>query len=344
MTHTLVAQQTTSGTGWQGLFERLKKVQPSAAKGLKQTKSSLSAIKTSNTITKKCYTVKTPCSGFDGTYTTAIVWGEGSPLYIGGGEQQAMITYFPDYDMPGWYFIKQNGDLFFNNASPEALPLDGWVYAEDGCGTEGEPASLTFTETTCETLALCREVKTDCGTFGGQYKQGGTFYGKPFFSKDDLSHIILFQGDNEGEGGGWMIFSGFAGPPSAIAESNDDLPPATGWMVLDLACEEDAQITVKSCGCTPEPVNALNSLVFNTLSASNCPINLRFPAYGSMAVITGPNNYVYSSVYRKPGPYLMNINGIKKPGTYTVTVSAANECGEITSKVVTFVVNGQGCN
>ncbi len=341
----LIAQQTTGGINRQSLFEKLKNTRLAQKGSLSQSRQSLSAVKSATkSVTKKCYTIQSPCGDIDGTFTTVVVTGDGTPIYFSASENEnaAYIGYNSMADNPGWYIYGGGDDpLFFNESSAETLPLDGWVHGINNCGTQDEPVSLTITEATCGTFNLCREVVTECGTFGGQYNQIGTALGKPLFAKDDLSSAIFYDGDDTE--GIWMIFSGFDNPPSAIAESNADLPPATGWMAIDYACDEDAQISVKSCGCTPAPVNAPGSVVINTLSATNCPINLLFPVYGNMGLITGPDNYVFSSVYRKPGPYLMNINGIKKPGNYTVTVSAANECGEVSTKTVTFVVNGQGC-
>ncbi|OIN58097.1 hypothetical protein [Arsenicibacter rosenii] len=338
MTHTLVAQQTTSGTNRQNLLERMKKKGLSSKFSRQQANSNLST-RNKVAFTKKCYDVKVPCGDIDGIYTLGFVDDDGTQLYFGNTEGGAIIEYQPNATEPGWYIFGDDDEKwYFNPSSSDVMPTEGWVNITNGCGEADAPASLTFAETTCAPIPapICRQVVSECSSISGKYNEIGSFLGRPLLLKEDNSKIIVYLGI-------WMIFEGYDAPPSAIAESDDNLPPVSDWFVIAEGCEENAPMSVKDCSCTPEPVNALSTLVVNTLSATNCPINLRLPAYGSMAVITGPDNYVFSSVYRKPGPYLMNINGIKKPGTYTVTVSAANECGEVTSKVVTFVVNGQGC-
>ncbi|OIN60962.1 hypothetical protein BLX24_02445 [Arsenicibacter rosenii] len=62
------------------------------------------------------------------------------------------------------------------------------------------------------------------------------------------------------------------------------------------------------------------------------------------AVFTGPGGYVYSSVYRRPGTYTVNVLNMKQPGTFTMTAATTNACGDRITDVITCTITGTGCN
>jgi uncharacterized repeat protein (TIGR03803 family) len=84
--------------------------------------------------------------------------------------------------------------------------------------------------------------------------------------------------------------------------------------------------------------------VIYNLSASGggCPYTINAQATGSSFIFTGPNGYVYSTVYRDGGTYNVLASGIKEPGTYPLTVYHTTVCGTSSvSRPVT--VSGNRC-
>ena len=98
-------------------------------------------------------------------------------------------------------------------------------------------------------------------------------------------------------------------------------------------------------------VNALTASVkanppanLAVLGPGNCPVSVQTTITGTSAVFTGPGGYVFSSVYRRPGTYTVNVLNIKQPGTFTMTAATTNACGDRITDVVTFTITGTGCN
>lgn len=73
---------------------------------------------------------------------------------------------------------------------------------------------------------------------------------------------------------------------------------------------------------------------------SVCPVTLKGVATGTSFVFTGPNGYVFSTVYRQPGTYSVTAPNTLKPGTYTFNVNYTTVCGT-TSAVQTVTVTKQ---
>ncbi|WP_143092689.1 Ig-like domain-containing protein [Arsenicibacter rosenii] len=74
------------------------------------------------------------------------------------------------------------------------------------------------------------------------------------------------------------------------------------------------------------------------LGNGTCSVALSGIGVGSSFVVTGPNGFVYSTVYRQAGAHTVTIPAVTTPGTYTMTASSGN-C----SAAVQTVVTGTAC-
>ncbi len=79
------------------------------------------------------------------------------------------------------------------------------------------------------------------------------------------------------------------------------------------------------------------------LGPDNCSVQLTGTGFGTGYTITGPNGYVFSTVYRRIGSYAINGLNVKQPGEYTFSVSYQNNCGEVSTDTMTYVVTGTAC-
>ncbi|OIN58029.1 beta strand repeat-containing protein [Arsenicibacter rosenii] len=106
-----------------------------------------------------------------------------------------------------------------------------------------------------------------------------------------------------------------------------------------------ATCTIGQCSTTVtgSVVVAANVLpppaTINSVSAdeSACPVKLKGAATGTSFIFTGPNGYVFSSVYRQPGTYSVTAPNALKPGNYTFYVHYTTVCGT-TNAVQTVTV------
>lgn len=99
-----------------------------------------------------------------------------------------------------------------------------------------------------------------------------------------------------------------------------------------LSATATAQVTVGS-----QP--SVSSVVAGgVLGNGTCSVDLSSTGIGSSFVMTGPNGFVYSTVYRQAGTHTVTIPGVTTPGTYTLTVSSG-AC----SATVPLVVSGTAC-
>ncbi len=69
-----------------------------------------------------------------------------------------------------------------------------------------------------------------------------------------------------------------------------------------------------------------------------CSVDLTCSGTGSSFIVTGPNGFVYSTVYRQAGSYTVRIPNVTTPGIYTLTVYS----GACSTKQQT-VVSGTAC-
>ncbi len=79
------------------------------------------------------------------------------------------------------------------------------------------------------------------------------------------------------------------------------------------------------------------------LGAGNCAVTLQSYGFGTAFTVTGPNGYVFSTVYRKPGFYTVNSQNVTQPGTYTIKASYSDACGRESTDTITYVVRGEAC-
>lgn len=96
-------------------------------------------------------------------------------------------------------------------------------------------------------------------------------------------------------------------------------------------------------GCDDPVAKAISATVVSVLGPDNCAVTIQGLGTGSSFVITGPNGYVFSSVYRRMGTYPLPAAGVRQPGIYTFTASAINACGQVYSDSITYVVTGTAC-
>ena len=94
-------------------------------------------------------------------------------------------------------------------------------------------------------------------------------------------------------------------------------------------------IVVDGGGVQP---SASNFRASGSLGAGSCRVRLLATATGNNFVMTGPNGYVFSTVYRCEGTYEVYGNDVLLPGTYTLTVYSGSS-----SRIYTTVVNGTAC-
>lgn len=107
-------------------------------------------------------------------------------------------------------------------------------------------------------------------------------------------------------------------------------------------CKNQATATV-SVTCSPPVAQAISATVTSVLGPGNCSVTIEGQGTGNSFVFTGPDNYVFSNVFRKTGTYSVKASGVKKTGTYTMTASSTNACGQVSTSVITFVVTGEAC-
>lgn len=91
-----------------------------------------------------------------------------------------------------------------------------------------------------------------------------------------------------------------------------------------------------SCGSTPSVSSLAVTVALGT--TPGCTATLTGIATGSAFVFTGPNGYVFSNVYRIEGSHTIIADGIKTPGTYTLTVYGDGSVKQ------TIEVTGSPCN
>ena len=111
----------------------------------------------------------------------------------------------------------------------------------------------------------------------------------------------------------------------------------------ETGCFNVAQATIQIQ--TPRPLAATSPAINNpvlVLSSSNCPITFTGKGWGKSFVITSPDGYVFSNVFRDfiVGGDIVG-KDIKKPGTYTVTVFGDEDQTPVSYQ---FEVTGTGCN
>lgn len=244
-------------------------------------------------------------NGLGGIYTPGETY-QGAPSWVLNGNQLR-------WNGSSWEFylssINEAGITQAGSAS--ALPCGEFgnygVTIVVGCGPLGGGGiSVSITATPAPAVAIGQSV-TLTATGADSYTWSNGMSGSAITVSNVISATTL-------------SVTGTTGQCSATALSE-----------ISLAC--DRTIIADAVSITQTAV----------LSPDNCSVQLTGTGYGTGYTITGPEDYVFSAVYRKVGTYTVNGLNVKQPGTYTFRVSYQNACGEISDDSMTYVVSGTAC-
>lgn len=110
-------------------------------------------------------------------------------------------------------------------------------------------------------------------------------------------------------------------------------------------CSTAASVTVITPkNCDPlQPAHAYSVTQTAVLGPDNCSVALTGNGFGTSYTLTGPNGYVFSTVYRNEGTYTIQGASVVMPGAYTYKVGNQNACGETSYDTITYMVTGQAC-
>ena len=96
--------------------------------------------------------------------------------------------------------------------------------------------------------------------------------------------------------------------------------------------------------CDPTVVaRAVSVTQTAALGVGACAVTVQGTGFGTSFRLTGPNDYVYSAVYRRPGNYNLNALAVRQPGTYTFMAAYQDACGQESTQTMTFIVTGTAC-
>ncbi len=111
----------------------------------------------------------------------------------------------------------------------------------------------------------------------------------------------------------------------------------------DKGCRQTNTATIfVNCG-GQQLADAVSTTVTAQLGPGNCAVVLEGQGYGTTFTVTGPNGYVYSTVYRQFGWHMVRALHVTQPGTYTFKVSHTDACGRSSTDTITYLVTGQAC-
>lgn len=111
----------------------------------------------------------------------------------------------------------------------------------------------------------------------------------------------------------------------------------------DKGCVSSATATIQvNCGA-PQLADAVSTTITAQLGPNTCAVTLEGQGYGTTFTVTGPNGYVYSTVYRQFGWHMVRALNVTQPGTYVFRVSHTDACGRSSTDTITYIVTGQSC-
>ena len=100
-------------------------------------------------------------------------------------------------------------------------------------------------------------------------------------------------------------------------------------------------VTINAGATTPAPALLTSS---GTLGNGTCSVTITGTASGNSFVVTGPNGYVFSNVYRTTGTYPIFAQGVREPGVYTLTITSTDGCGNSATASQQITIGGTACN
>ena len=111
----------------------------------------------------------------------------------------------------------------------------------------------------------------------------------------------------------------------------------------DKGCVSSATATIQvNCGA-PQLADAVSTTITAQLGPNTCAVTLEGQGYGTTFTVTGPDGYVYSTVYRQFGWHMVRALNVTQPGTYVFRVSHTDACGRSSTDTITYIVTGQAC-
>lgn len=111
----------------------------------------------------------------------------------------------------------------------------------------------------------------------------------------------------------------------------------------DKGCVSSATATIQvNCGA-PQLADAVSTTITAQLGPNTCAVTLEGQGYGTTFTVTGPNGYVYSTVYRQFGWHMVRALNVTQSGTYVFRVSHTDACGRSSTDTITYIVTGQSC-
>lgn len=224
---------------------------------------------TVNTSTGSCIHVTSTCGTVGGVYILQPDLYNDKPYY--DDEDGNEIYYYSGSQSypAGWYLdLSSGGDVLYNPSTEATIPLTGWKYYGNTCGTGGQDAVETFAWGECPSGACNIVVTTSCLNkysqgFEGVYSQVNNSAGRPKLADADGNIIYYYIGGGGSYPDGWYLTD--REDYTAYYNSSASLTvPTTGWQKFTVDgynCSTSITV-VENCGTscvTPTAYNVTGS-------------------------------------------------------------------------------------
>lgn len=151
---------------------------------------------------------------------------------------------------------------------------------------------------------------------------------------DFTSPMILF------EGGIFQVAEALYGSEFPLAEGDNSyslpssLAPGTNYL-LRIRAKDTGLVSLSTVGPFTVPEPTTTSIASLAANETTCPVQVQGQAFGSTMILTGPNGYVFSYVFRDEQSAALSFP-VDKPGTYLLkNVTSASLCPAIQTVTVT---------